>query len=145
MTLNPSLRQDALLYSACAFRFVVLQELEPTAPLATFEQFWIDYLSSLGVECYNIMPAFRLPPSDSFPVSAPQGYVYDTAAVTRYAHISDGSLSRCLNDGIFLGFRTRAGWRFTGEQMETIRQVWRERLAWNKHRRHTRRLDASEY
>jgi hypothetical protein len=140
---NAALHADVVDYSGCAFRFVVLQELDLTVPFAPFEQFWIDYLTSLGVKCYNVMRAVRCPLRRDFPESAPDGYEYTLADVTNYAGLSAVSVRQGIVDGTFQGFRTRAGWRFTAEQVETIREVWRERRAWNKHRRHTRRLDAS--
>jgi hypothetical protein len=55
---NDELNRDARRYGACAFRFLILQELPSHLNFAPFEQFWITYLTSMGVRCYNVMPAY---------------------------------------------------------------------------------------
>ena len=54
---NLLLGKDAELHGACAFRFIILQELPRDIDYAPFEQFWMEYLMSLGMRCYNVMRA----------------------------------------------------------------------------------------
>jgi len=93
---SEAFRADAHIYGACAFRCILLQSLPSSTQMAPFEAFWIHYIRSLGVDCYNSAPPFE----QRFPANrwraVPPVYQYTTRSAYSYCQAHHG-LEFCEN------------------------------------------------
>ena len=112
---NAGIRRDAKRYGRESFRFVVLQQLPTSVPFAPFEQFWIDYLSSM-CGCYNSTPAFEYPQHPKRTAPRPSLFPYKIfipEEVATQLNVDILTVLRWLKTGTLVGFRVGRFWRVT--------------------------------
>jgi excisionase family DNA binding protein len=133
---NGGLRKDAVRYGPCSFRFVILQPLPADTCTQPFEQFWIDYLSNLGVRCYNRLPAWQTVPRvlDQDVLSS---YAYTVPQLRRLTNVSDQTIYRCIRAGVIDAIGDGKRWLISEASFREFPRYWRQHrtLARGKARR----------
>jgi excisionase family DNA binding protein len=121
---NGGLRKDAVRYGPCSFRFVILQQLPADTCMQPFEQFWIDYLSSIGVTCYNQLPAWQTVPriADAKTLSS---YPYTVFQLSQVVNVSDQMIYRCIRAGIIDAIGDGKRWLISEASFKSFPDYWR--------------------
>jgi hypothetical protein len=132
---NKGLRHDARYYGTCAFRFVVLQELPIFVDYAPFEQFWIDYLTRMGIRCYNQLPAWKTVPRE-LNAELLSAYPYTVIQLQDLAHVSARVIYRCIRAGIIEAIGDGKQWRISEASFKSFPLYWRQHRTFVISQRH---------
>jgi hypothetical protein len=120
---NPNLLRDVRRYGTCAFRCVVLQELPTGIDYAPFEQFWLHYLSQLGIQCYNQMTPYEKPLYTGSEEDVPRGYSWTVLDLQLRLRISEAAVVRYLKTLSSGVMRTRWKWHFSLAAAEEVMRL----------------------